>query len=91
MIDIKQGLSNKAPASTDSLVHYFKRNEFEGKLYTGYPILYAGGESITLDAILISENYGVIIFDLVEGTVVNDRSEIRDSYFTKNQSIAFTI
>lgn len=87
MIDIKQGLSNKAPASTELLVKFFKANSFEGKLYTGYPILYAGGESITLDALWISEQYGVIAFDLIEGNKISDRSEYRDSIFTKLKSL----
>ena len=68
MVTIVSGTTNK-PISTNSLIEFFKKNDsFEGKLYTGYPIVFTAGESITLDALWISEKYGIIIFDLIEGT-----------------------
>jgi len=87
MVDIKQGQSNSTPASTDLLIEFFKSNEFNGKLYTGYPILYAGGDSITLDALWISEEYGVIAFDLIEGNTLTDRAETRDILYTKIKAL----
>lgn len=87
MIDIKQGQSNKAPASTERLISFFRSSEYEGKLYTGYPILYVGGESLTFDALWISENFGVIVFDLIEGSNFSDRRSARDKLFTKAKAL----
>lgn len=84
MVDIKHGQSSKAPASTERLETFFEsQTNLDGKLYIGYPILYTGGESITLDALWISSKYGIIAFDLVEGAQVEDRSEYRDELYSK--------
>lgn len=88
MVDIKHGQSSKAPASTERLETFFKsQKDLDGKLYIGYPILYTGGESITLDALWISSKYGIIAFDLVEGAQVEDRSEYRDELYSKLYSL----
>lgn len=87
MIDIKQGQVKKKIASTESLIQFFTGSNFSGKLYTGYPILYVGGESITLDAVWISEMYGVVVFDLIEGSELLDREEYRDSIYNKVHSL----
>ncbi len=84
MLDIKHG-QNKKVASSKTLVDYFnsKIDLLEGKVYIGYPILYSGGENIILDALWISEEKGIIVFDLVEGVELFDRSEIRDELYNK--------
>lgn len=84
MLDIKHG-QNKKFASSRTLVDFFnsKITELEGKVYIGYPILYSGGENIILDALWISKEKGIIVFDLVEGTELTDRSEIRDELYNK--------
>lgn len=86
-MDIKQGQSTTKIATTDNLVDFFNKKNYQGKLYTGYPILYVGGESITIDAIWISKEYGVIIFDLIEGAEISNRSEIRDEIYNKIKSL----
>lgn len=88
MVDIKHGQSSNAPASTERLGSFFKSQvDLNGKLYIGYPILYTGGESITLDALWISNEYGIIAFDLVEGTQAEDRTEYRDELYSKLYSL----
>lgn len=87
MVDIKKGKTEKF-ATSELLSKFFaSHSEFEGKLYVGYPILYTGGESIILDAVWISQRYGVLVFDLVEGAAISDREKIRDSLFTKLNSL----
>lgn len=84
MVDIKHGQSGNAPATTDRLESFFNNEaNLNGKLYIGYPILYTGGESITLDALWISNEYGIIAFDLVEGSNLDDRTEHRDDLYSK--------
>jgi superfamily I DNA and RNA helicase len=87
MVDIKRGLTDKI-ASSNKLVDYFKiKNELEGKFYIGYPILFAGGESIILDAVWVSKNFGIIIFDLVEDAELSNREEQRDRLYNKLYSL----
>lgn len=81
MMDIMQGQSSKI-ASNECLIDFFKNSEYNGKLYTGYPILYSGGDNITLDAIWISPK-GIIVFDIIEGPNVDDRSNYRDNLYNK--------
>ena len=86
MVDIKQG-QNKKIESSRLLVDFFSKNpQYNGKLYIGYPILYTGGENIILDAIWISQEKGIVIFDLVEGIELAERQEIRDILFNKVES-----
>ena len=67
MIELKKANSLK-PAASQMLISFFQRHqEFDGHFYTGYPTIYADRENITFDGLWISEKYGVIIFDIVEG------------------------
>jgi len=87
MVTISKGFSQK-PASTDKLIHFFKSNDYlAGHFYIGYPILFAGGESLTADALWISKAYGIVIFDVVEGTKIDDRSQIQDDLYIKISSL----
>lgn len=87
MVDIKRGKTEKF-ATSELLVKFFESHtEYEGKLYIGYPILYTGGESIILDAVWVSEKYGVIVFDLIEGIKNENREEQRDALYTKLSSL----
>lgn len=86
MVDIKQG-QNKKIESSRALVEFFRNNaQYTGKLYIGYPILYTGGENIILDAIWISLTHGIVVFDLVEGTILNDSQKTRDKLYNKVES-----
>ena len=87
MIDIKQGQTKQNIASTEALVKFFNASQYSGKLNTGYPILYVGGENLTLDAVWVSQEYGVIVFDLIEGNALKDNEEVRDSLFNKTKAL----
>jgi len=65
MVNIVEGIvSDEKTYTKKKLIDFFLSNkEFNGKLYIGYPIYYNNGESIVIDAIWISEKYGVVIFD----------------------------
>jgi superfamily I DNA and RNA helicase len=66
MIEIKKGITKKH-ATSQILIDFFKEHEeYQGHLYIGYPILFTGAESVTVDALWISAEYGIIIFDLIE-------------------------
>src|SRR5882724_5467151 len=87
MVEIRKGITSK-PASSQKLIDFFKsHNELDGHLYIGYPILFAAGESTTIDALWLSKKYGVIVFDIVEGTSLDDRSEIQNELYAKTNSL----
>ena len=81
MVDIIRGASNK-PVSTDILVDYISKSKIEeGILYTGYPIVGSIDEKSSLDALLISQEHGVVVFDIVEEPEISDREELKDSLY----------
>ena len=87
MIELRKGISSK-PSIADKIIDTFYSNEeLEGVLYIGYPILFTGRESITLDALWISERYGVIIFDFDETKLETDRTEIQDKLYKNLESM----
>lgn len=81
MIDIIRGASDK-PGSTDRLIEFVESSGIrEGVLYTGYPIVASMEGKSSLDALLISSEHGVIVFDMVEEPEVSKREEIRDELY----------
>ncbi|MCG7406585.1 ATP-binding domain-containing protein [Paenibacillus sp. ACRRX] len=87
MINIIRGSSDKHVAC-QSLVDFFEKfnSEYTGILYLGYPIIGSVEGPFNIDAMLVSPDFGVIIFDLVEGISYEDRSDIRDDLYMKTQS-----
>ena len=77
MIDIIRGSSEKL-ASSEGLVKYFeKKTEIEGVLYLGYSIIGTVEGMVEIDALLISKQHGIIIFNVVEETECTDRTDIQ--------------
>ncbi|MBF0539488.1 MAG: AAA family ATPase, partial [Nitrospirae bacterium] len=83
MVEIVRGITHK-PASNERLVEYFKTHqELDGHLYIGYPILFVGGESLTIDALWVSQGFGVVVFDVIEGIELEDRADFQDELYVK--------
>ncbi|WP_313799059.1 ATP-binding domain-containing protein [Cytobacillus sp.] len=86
MVKVIRGASEKY-ASVKSLIEYFEeRAEIDGILYLGYPIIGSVEGAINIDAMLVSKQHGVVIFDLCEGIKVENRSDIRDELYNKVKS-----
>lgn len=87
MTEIRNGSTTK-PASSKKLRELFENNAngLDGALYIGYPVFYVAGEAVSIDALWVSPTYGVVVFDLIEGTSVEDREELRDELYGKMQS-----
>jgi hypothetical protein len=87
MVNIIRGTSKK-PVSSRRLAEYFEtRNDIEGILYIGYPIIGTPQGGYQIDALLVSEQHGLIIFHLVEGVDKDINIEdIQDESFTKLKS-----
>lgn len=70
-IEIIQGATLK-PASSNELVNLLKiQTSMAGRLYIGYPIIGTSEGRYTIDAIYISEEKGIVMFDLIDGTDLN--------------------
>ena len=66
MVEIITGATNK-PITSNILKKFFKNNpDLDGTLYIAYPILFSGEKSITIDALWVSQRYGILIFDFIE-------------------------
>lgn len=78
MIEIISG-SFKKPVVANDLKQYFKNKEnLEGRLWFGYPVIGGIEGATTIDALFVSPAYGIFLFDLIEGNKIDDRSEIQD-------------
>lgn len=79
MINIIWGTTKK-PVSSQQLADFFQRHndQYTGELYIGYPIIAAPEGAFPIDALWISENRGLVIFCLVEGTNLEGYPEAQD-------------
>ncbi|MBB6481532.1 DEAD/DEAH box helicase [Spirochaeta isovalerica] len=82
MVEIIRGVIKKQ-GSSSLLDNAFQDMDYNGMLFLGYPLI---GLGTAIDALFISEEFGVIIFDLVEGTDFSDRIEIQDELFNVLQA-----
>ena len=87
MVNVIRGTSDK-PVSSKKLGEYFEaRDDIEGTLYLGYPIIGTAQGGYQIDALLVSKQHGVIIFHIVEGTnTVLDLEDTQDENITKLES-----
>ncbi len=86
MIDIVRG-SDIKPGASLLLSDYFKgKPEIDGILYFGYPILGTIEGALHIDALLVSKQKGIIVFDIQESKSIGDRGDFRDDIFTKTKA-----
>jgi superfamily I DNA and RNA helicase len=86
MVDTIWGTTNKPVSSKKLAEHIEGADALDGTLYIGYPILGTPTGAFPFDAILLSPQQGVVIFDLVEGVNLGNYKDRQDDYFTKLQS-----
>jgi hypothetical protein len=83
MIDTIWGTTKK-PASSRKLAELIENSgSLNGTLYIGYPILGTPSGAFPFDAILLSPEHGVVVFDVVEGTNLGSYRQRQDEFFTK--------
>ena len=85
-IDVIRGTTQK-PASSGELVKLLTNEPgLSGQLFIGYPIIATASGPYPIDALLVSEDFGVVIFDLVEGPDAGDYETRQDDSFNKLQA-----
>ncbi|MEA5476805.1 ATP-binding domain-containing protein [Pseudanabaena galeata UHCC 0370] len=87
MVNIIRGDLAK-PVSSSSLADYFEsRSDIEGNLYLGYPIIGTPQGGYQIDALLVSKEHGIVIFNIIEGNNTGfDLEEVQDESINKVQS-----
>ncbi|MDP2722965.1 MAG: ATP-binding domain-containing protein [Bacteroidales bacterium] len=82
---VRGDLKNK-PVSSRRLARFFEevKDYYEGTLYIGYPIIGTSNGGYQIDALLVTKEKGLVVFNIEEG--VNsypDYSDVQDENFTK--------
>ena len=82
-IDIVRGTTNK-PAATQALEQRVSElGNYSGELFIGYPIIVSPAGSYPIDALLVSKDTGIVVFDLVEGTDPGDYQDRQDELYNQ--------
>ncbi|HEY9824002.1 MAG TPA: ATP-binding domain-containing protein [Stenomitos sp.] len=87
MVNVVRGDVAK-PVSSRRLAEYFEsRVDIDGSLYIGYPIIGTSQGGYQIDALLVSREHGIVIFNIVEGVENNvNLEDLQDESVTKIQS-----
>lgn len=83
MVVIITGTTNK-PVASELLKNFFQNHkEFDGYLYIGYPIIGTASGAFPVDALWISPDKGLVIFNLVEGRDIDNYEAMQDDVANK--------
>ena len=82
-IEVVRGTTQKPASSRDLARILGNAHDLSGQLFIGYPIIGTAAGAYRIDALLVSEDSGVVIFDLVEGTDVGDYRGRQDDAYNK--------
>ena len=88
-VDIIRGASQKPVASTQ-LADCISSLQVNGILYIGYPIIGSPEGAHTFDALLVSEEKGLVVFDLIEGIDKRDYCSRQDDSANRLESLLRT-
>jgi superfamily I DNA and RNA helicase len=82
---VRGDLKNK-PESSKQLINFFEsvKNQFNGTLYIGYPIIGTSQGGFQIDALLLTKETGLVIINIEEGTDSSiNYKDIQDENYTK--------
>lgn len=83
MVSIISGTTKK-PISSKQLCDFFNQHEeYEGTLYIGYPIIGTVNGPYPIDALWVSEQKGIVIFNLIEGVNTEHYESLQDESYNK--------
>ena len=83
MVNIIMGATNK-PLASEKLKEYFQNNnQFQGELYIGYTIIGTVEGAYSIDALWISKDKGLVIFNLIENKNIDNYQNIQDDCANK--------
>ncbi len=77
-VNVVKGATRK-PASSQELANLLgQREDVSGQLFIGYPIVPTPDGPYSLDALLVSDDSGIVVFDLIEGSDLGDYQSRQD-------------
>lgn len=82
-IDVIQGTNQKPVSSTELANLLSQQTDMSGQLFIGYPIIGTSQGPHLIDALLVSDDKGVVILDLIEGTDTSDYEYRQDDSANK--------
>ena len=86
MVSIVTGVTHK-PISSQQLTAIFeKHKEWNGYLYIGYPIIGTAEGPYPIDAMYLSRERGLVIFNLVENTDLENYQDLQDDSYNKMEA-----
>ena len=85
-IDIIRGTSRSKVATEQLDKILTAAEELDGQLFIGYPVIGTPAGPHLVDALLISERFGVIVFDLIEGLDTTGYQNRQDDSVNKVES-----
>lgn len=78
---------NRKPAASEILEQALKKiSNLSGECFFGYPLVATPEGKYSIDATLVSNQKGIILFDIVEGTNVGDYNSRQDDLANKIES-----
>jgi superfamily I DNA and RNA helicase len=86
MINTVWGSTDKPVSSKQLATLLAGKQDLEGTLYIGYPIIGTPEGSFPIDALLVSLTKGLVLFNLVEGKTLGSYAEAQDEGFNKMQA-----
>ncbi len=88
-LNIVRGDIKNKPVSSGLLAEYFESiaDSLEGTLYLGYPIIGTSQGGFQIDALLVSKQKGIFVFDIKEGADNTIKyKDVQDDNYNKLQS-----
>ena len=86
MVTAITGTTNK-PVSSERLKSFFSNHtELNGTLYIGYPIIGTAEGAYPIDALWVSPEQGLVVFNLIEGKNTENYESEQDDSFNKVES-----
>lgn len=82
-IDIVRGTTNKPVSSKELAKLLSQSDELSGQLFIGYPVINTPEGRHKIDAVLISPDKGIVIFDLIDGKDIDGHEERQDDSANK--------
>lgn len=86
MISIVTGATHKPMASKQLADFFAERKDWEGYLYIGYPIIGTADGPYPIDAMYLSKEKGLVIFNLVENVDLDCYQEKQDDSYNKMEA-----
>lgn len=82
MINITRGKIENSTLSNKLVEIFEEKNDIDGNLFLGYPILPTTDDKIAIDALLISPQYGIIAIMFYNDIVDTDFEELQDEIYS---------